>query len=71
LRDGGRVAQATPAGYDPGHPLIEDIKRKDFATRLPLEDRQVCGPDFLKSVLDAFRATAPFIQFLSDATGLG
>jgi uncharacterized protein (TIGR02453 family) len=66
----GESLKRPPAGYDPRHPLIEHIKRKDFATSSPLDDRQVCGPDFMKSVLDAFRASAPFVQFLSDAIGL-
>jgi len=66
----GESLKRPPAGYDPKHPLIEHIKRKDFATSSPLDDRQVCGPDFMKSVLDAFRASAPFVQFLSDAIGL-
>lgn len=66
----GESLKRPPAGYDPKHPLIEDIKRKDFATSSPLDDREVCGPDFMKCVLDAFRASAPFIAFLSDAIGL-
>jgi uncharacterized protein (TIGR02453 family) len=66
----GESLKRPPAGYDPKHHLIEDIKRKDFATSSPLDDRQVCGPDFMNSVLNAFAASAPFIRFLSDAIGL-
>ena len=66
----GESLKRPPAGYDASHPMIEDIKRKDFATSSPLDDRQVCGPDFMGSVLGAFRASAPFVQFLSDAIGL-
>jgi uncharacterized protein (TIGR02453 family) len=66
----GESLKRPPAGYDPKHPLIEDIKRKDFATSSPLDDRVVCSPHFMRAVLDAFRASAPFIEFLSDAIGL-
>ena len=66
----GESLKRAPAGYDPNHPLIEDLKRKDFATRTPLDDQQVCGPDLMKSVLEAFRSSAPFIRFLSDAIGV-
>jgi uncharacterized protein (TIGR02453 family) len=66
----GESLKRPPAGYDANHPLIEDIKRKDFATSSPLEDRQVCGPDLMKVVTGAFRTAAPFLQFLSDAVGL-
>jgi uncharacterized protein (DUF2461 family) len=67
----GESLKRPPAGYDPQHALIEDIKRKDFATTSLLDDRQVCSSNFMKAVLDAFRASAPFVQFLSDAIGLG
>jgi uncharacterized protein (TIGR02453 family) len=66
----GESLKRPPAGYAPDHPFIEDIKRKDFATSSLLDDGQVCGQDFMKSVLEAFRASAPFIKFLSDAIGL-
>ena len=59
-----------PAGVDPNHPFIEDLKRKDFAISAPLTDSDVCGANLLKLVLDYFRATAPFVQFLSAAVGL-
>jgi uncharacterized protein (TIGR02453 family) len=66
----GESLKRPPAGYDPHHPLIEDIKRKDFATSSALDDREVCGPDFMKAVLGAFRTSALFVEFLSDAIGL-
>jgi uncharacterized protein (TIGR02453 family) len=66
----GESLKRPPAGYDANHPLIEDIKRKDFATSSALADRQVAGPDFMKVVSSAFQTAAPFIQFLADAVGL-
>jgi uncharacterized protein (TIGR02453 family) len=67
----GESLQRPPAGFDPNHPLIEDIKRKDFVTSSPrLSDRDVCGKNFADLVLDYFRATAPFLRFLSEAVGL-
>ena len=66
----GESLKRPPAGFDPNHPLIEDIKRKDFAISLPLTDRQVCGPELLDTVVEAFHAAAPFVQFLGEAVGL-
>jgi uncharacterized protein (TIGR02453 family) len=66
----GESLKRPPAGIDPEHPLIEDLKRKDFAISAPLTDADVCGTGLLKLVLDNFRATSPFILFLSDAIGL-
>lgn len=66
----GESLKRPPAGYDPNHPSIEDIKRKDFAVSSPLQDRDICGPEFMAVVLKAFRASAPMMQFLADAVGL-
>jgi uncharacterized protein (TIGR02453 family) len=33
-----------PRGYDPEHPFIDDIKRKDFVASVAFSDKQVCGP---------------------------
>jgi len=66
----GESLKRLPAGYDPAHPLIEDIKRKDFAISTPPTDQEVTGDDFLDLVLHRLRATAPFVQFLSNAVGL-
>lgn len=66
----GESLKRPPAGYDPNHPSIEDIKRKDFAVSSPLQDRDICGPEFMAVVLKTFRASAPMMQFLADAVGL-
>jgi uncharacterized protein (DUF2461 family) len=66
----GESLKRPPSGYDPAHPFIEDIKRKDFAISTPLTDQEVTGDDFLDLVLHRLRATAPFVQFLSNAVGL-
>jgi uncharacterized protein (TIGR02453 family) len=66
----GESLKRPPAGFDPNHPLIEDLKRKDFAISLPLKDADVCGPNLLKLVLEDFRSVAPFVQFLTESVGL-
>jgi len=66
----GESLKRPPAGYDPAHPFIEDIKRKDFAISTPLTNQEVTGDDFLDLVLQRLRASAPFVQFLSNAVGL-
>ena len=66
----GESLRRAPLGFDPNHPCLEDIKRKDFATRAPLDDRRVTSPRFTDDVLDAFQATAPFVEFLTAAIGL-
>jgi len=51
-------------------PLIEDIKRKDFAVSAPLEDREVCEASFLEVAAGGFRKSAPLVRFLCEAVGL-
>ena len=69
-RMAGESLKRPPAGYDPAHPFIDDIKRKDFAISTRLTDQEVTGDDFRDLVLQRLRATAPFVQFLSNAVGL-
>jgi len=66
----GESLQRPPRGYDVNHPLIEDIKRRDFTLGRSLTDREVLGQDFLNVVLADCRKTAPFVTFLSKALGL-
>lgn len=66
----GESLKRPPSGYDPNHPFIEDIKRKDFAAGSPLSSGQVCSSDFPEVFLEALRASAPFAKFLTQAIGL-
>jgi uncharacterized protein (TIGR02453 family) len=66
----GESLQRVPRGYDPDHPLAEDLKRKDFTLARPLADRQIMAPDFLALTLATFKQTAAFVEFLSEAVGL-
>jgi uncharacterized protein (TIGR02453 family) len=66
----GESLKRPPAGYAPEHPLIEDLKRKDFITSASLSDEQVCAPDLLATIVGNFRATAPFMAFLGKAVGV-
>lgn len=66
----GESLKRPPQGYDPNHPFIEDIKRKDFAASVAVRDDQVYGPDFMEILLAAFRLTTPFTKFLTQAVGL-
>jgi uncharacterized protein (TIGR02453 family) len=67
---GGESLRKAPAGFDPNHPLIADIKRRDFVTSSKLTDKEICGDRFIDSVVEHFRLTAPFVKFLSRAVGL-
>lgn len=66
----GAALMRPPKGYDPKHRFIEDLKRKDFVSSVPLSDRQVCSSSFLSDFVAACRRMSPLVEFLSRAVGL-
>jgi len=66
----GQSAQRMPLGYDPDHPLAEDLKRKDYITVSYFTDDQVCAASFLEQFTKAVAAAAPFMEFLTSALSL-
>ncbi len=59
-----------PKGFCSEHPLIEDLKRKDFVTSVPMSEEQVCAPTFLKEFTAVCRTMTPLVQFTTKALGL-
>jgi uncharacterized protein (TIGR02453 family) len=66
----GNELKRPPKGFDPAHPLIEDLKRRSFITWVDFSDKDVCAPDFAKQVAAAFKKTLPLIHFLNKAMGV-
>jgi uncharacterized protein (TIGR02453 family) len=64
--EGDRLKSA-PRGYDPDHPLIEDLKRTDFVGLHALSEQDVLAADFPDAVAASFAASRPFMRFLCDA----
>jgi len=67
---GGETLIRPPRGYDKDHPLIEDLKRKDFITFAALTDEQLTGSKFRKLVTDRFRAADSYMAFLCKSLDL-
>ena len=59
-----------PRGFDPKHPFIEDIKRKDFVASVGLTEAQVCGPKLMRDFAAARRTMLPLLEFTTRALGL-
>ncbi len=66
----GEAAKRAPRGFDPEHPLIEDLKRKDFTLLAEWPEGAALRTDFLQRYLRFCRATAPLNHFLAGALGL-
>lgn len=58
-----------PRGFDPEHPLLTDLKRKDFIATVELDEKAACSADFLDDVEAACREIGPLLAFLCRATG--
>jgi len=67
---GGDSLKRPPRGYDPEHPLIEDLKRKDYVVSSPLTEKELLASNFMTTFAARLRATAPFMEFLTKAVGL-
>ncbi len=63
----GDSLKKAPLGFDKDHPLIEDLKRKDFIGVHSFARKQAISPDFLGQVSDAFAASRPLVRFLCRA----
>ena len=56
-----------PKGFDPLHPLAEDLKRKDFIAVSPLTEDTVTAKEFLKTFTSICAAGKPFVAYLCKA----
>jgi uncharacterized protein (TIGR02453 family) len=66
----GESLKTTPKGFDPEHPLIEDLRRKDFIAVEHLSDAQVSSPTLLSTFEAASKRMLPLTQFLLGALDL-
>ena len=58
-----------PRGYAADHPMISDLKRKDFIALAALSADEVSGRGLAKLAGKRFAATVPFMQFLCAGVG--
>jgi uncharacterized protein (TIGR02453 family) len=66
----GDSLRRPPRGIPADHPLIEDLKRKDFIAVADLSERQVLDRRFLDRVAQAFTTGRPLVRFLCTALRL-
>ena len=66
----GDSLKRAPKGYDPEHPLIEDLRRKDFIGTFQFSQEETCATDFIDRFADTCRRASPFMKFLTSSIGL-
>jgi uncharacterized protein (TIGR02453 family) len=59
-----------PKGYDANHPLIDEIKRKDFIAICKLTEAELYEGDLCQLVASRFGRAQPLQKFICEALGL-
>lgn len=67
---GGESLTRPPRGFAKDHPMIEDIKRKDFIAVKNMTHDDALNPRFQQKVETAFVAAGDYMRFLCKATGV-
>ena len=64
---GGTSLKRSPRDYPQDHPLIDDLKRKDFIASTTIDARDIHSAAFVRQVSDAFASADRFMAFLCRA----
>jgi uncharacterized protein (TIGR02453 family) len=68
-RLGGDALKRAPAGFDSEHPLIDDLRRKDFIAVTTLDEQTVCTSGFPADYARLCEPMVPLLRFLCGAVG--
>jgi len=66
---GDTLANA-PRGFAKDHPLVEDLKFKDFTALARMSDAEMTSKNFRAQVAERFKQAAPYMRFLCRAMEL-
>jgi len=66
----GDSLKRAPQGFDPEHPLVDDLKRKSFFAIQRVEPKLALTKDFAVEVQRSFVALKPMMRFLADSVGV-
>ena len=67
---GGDSLKRPPKGYEADHPLIDDLKRKDFVLSSDLSDAQLANGGFAAELAEIWTGASPIMRLLTEAVGL-
>lgn len=67
---GGDSLKRPPKGFAAEHPLIEDLKRKDFIAVRNLKVSSIYEKDFEKQTARLFKSASMLVKFICDADDL-
>jgi uncharacterized protein (TIGR02453 family) len=69
-RLGGESAVRPPRGFDPAHPLIEMLKRKDFVAMRDFDPSVACSAQVVDFISEYLRGAAGLVDYLCAALDL-
>jgi len=53
-----------PSGFDPGHKLIVDLKRKDFIAHRNFADSEIYRTDFVDFAVNNYKQCSDYMSYL-------
>jgi len=66
----GDSLKRPPTGVSADHPLIVDLKRKDFIAVTDVSRKEMCATEFMRQFAKTCTTANPFMKFLTEAVGL-
>lgn len=66
----GDSLKTYPRGYAKDHPMILDLKRKDFIAIHPLSREEILSPDLVKTMHQRFKIASDLMDYLCNALEL-
>ena len=66
----GESLKRPPRGFDPDHPMVEDLKRKDFISFTDLKTSALVRKDFPDLVAERYRSARNLVRFVCRALDL-
>jgi uncharacterized protein (TIGR02453 family) len=66
----GQTLKRPPRGFPPDHPLVDDLRRKDFIATARISRKTVTAPDFLEQYAQMSRNAGGYMKFLTTSLGL-
>ena len=66
----GDELKRPPRGFDKEHPMIDDLRRKDFIGVHHFESSDIESTDFVKQVMTRFKATKALVNFLCESLSI-
>ncbi len=61
----GQELKSAPRGFDPEHPAIDLIRKKQFYVIRSFTDKEAQSPNFIDEVLETYQTIRPFFDYMS------